>query len=39
MQIDLTLKQKEKNYKVFIDELNNELEIPGKVAIVTNPKV
>ena len=38
MQIDLTLKQKEKNYKVFIDELN-ELEIPGKVAIVTNPKV
>ncbi len=38
MQIDLTLKQKEKNYKVFIDELN-ELEIAGKVAIVTNPKV
>ncbi|MBE2985912.1 3-dehydroquinate synthase [Campylobacter sp. RM12920] len=38
MQIDLRLKQKEHDYKVYINELER-IELKGKVAIVTNPKV
>lgn len=38
MQIELNLKEKSQNYKVFINELDR-IELKGKVAIVTNPKV
>ncbi|WP_169763973.1 3-dehydroquinate synthase [Campylobacter mucosalis] len=38
MQIKLNLKQKQSEYNVYLNELN-ELKISGKVAIITNPKV
>ncbi|WP_169776662.1 3-dehydroquinate synthase [Campylobacter mucosalis] len=38
MQIKLNLKQKQSEYNVYLNELN-ELKILGKVAIITNPKV
>ncbi|CAD7289655.1 3-dehydroquinate synthase [Campylobacter majalis] len=38
MQVDIKLKQNEKNYKVFINELD-KISLSGKVAIITNAKI
>ncbi|AQW84316.1 3-dehydroquinate synthase [Campylobacter pinnipediorum] len=38
MQIDVRLNRSEKNYKVYVNELD-KIEHKGKIAIVTNPKV